>query len=464
MTNYLGDYAEDATINFMWSSNDSNGAAITRATNGTISVYKANSTTQSTAGITDTEDFDTLTGIHHVRIDTSADAFYATANDYMVVLSAATIDGQTVNAVLAQFSIENRYMRGTDGANTTTPPTAVSIRSEIDTNSTQLTAILTDTNQLETDLAALQDISTTDVQTAVATALNTAIPGSPTADSINERLQTLDNAYTAARAALLDNLDAAIGTRLAAASYTAPDNASITAILADTNELQTDNVPGLIAGLNNLDSAAVETAVNAALVALHLDHLLAATYDPASKPGAANALLNELIEDDSGVSRFTANALEQGPSSGGTPLTAQQVRDAMGLDHSTGITASASIDAKLTAIPTAITSTETNIRGADNDTLKTISDQIDAIPGATAGAIEVTDILIDDGTNPVEGAEVWITTDGAGNNIIWYGTTNASGQPKDAADNNPWLDTGTYYIWVQHGNHSFTNPTSKTVS
>lgn len=106
---YLGNITEDATLDFIWDSNDSNGASITRATNGTISVYKANGTTQSTAGITDIEDFDSVTGIHHVRIDTSSDAFYATANDYTVVLSAATIDGQTVNAVLASFSIENRF-------------------------------------------------------------------------------------------------------------------------------------------------------------------------------------------------------------------------------------------------------------------------------------------------------------------------------------------------------------------
>jgi hypothetical protein len=33
-----------------------------------------------------------------------------TGSDYFVVLSAATIDGQTVNAALAQFSIENRYL------------------------------------------------------------------------------------------------------------------------------------------------------------------------------------------------------------------------------------------------------------------------------------------------------------------------------------------------------------------
>jgi hypothetical protein len=68
-----------------------------------------------------------------------------------------------------------------------------------------------------------------------------------------------------------------------------------------------------IAALNNLSSAGAQAAAEAALVAMHLDHLLATDYDPASKPGVATALLNELIGSDSGVSRFTANALELAP-------------------------------------------------------------------------------------------------------------------------------------------------------
>lgn len=109
MTRQLGDYKEDETLYFLWSTNNGDGASITRATNGTISVYKDNNVAQSTAGITDTEDFDSLTGIHACTIDLSADAFYAVGSDYAVVLSAATIDGQVVNAVLAHFSIENRF-------------------------------------------------------------------------------------------------------------------------------------------------------------------------------------------------------------------------------------------------------------------------------------------------------------------------------------------------------------------
>lgn len=44
----------------------------------------------------------------------------------------------------------------------------------------------------------------------------------------------LDDVWTDARAAKLDNLDAAMTTRLASASYTAPDNASIASILTQT--------------------------------------------------------------------------------------------------------------------------------------------------------------------------------------------------------------------------------------
>ena len=51
-------------------------------------------------------------------------------------------------------AIPTTAMRGTDGANTTTPPTAVQNRQEMDSNSTQLTAIVLDTG---TTLPALID-------------------------------------------------------------------------------------------------------------------------------------------------------------------------------------------------------------------------------------------------------------------------------------------------------------------
>lgn len=73
--------------------------------------------------------------------------------------------------------------------------------------------------------------------------------------------------------------------------------------------------------------AEVQSECNDALVAIHLDHLLAEDYDPASKPGTATALLNEIVENDGGVSRFTVNALENAPS--GSGASAETIADAV---------------------------------------------------------------------------------------------------------------------------------------
>lgn len=108
---YLGDIAEDATIDFSFTSRQfSTGAPFTLAGTPSLAVYKANGDTESTAGITLTADFDAKTGLNQVRIDTSADAFYAVANDYYVVIAAGTVDSvSVVGEVVGEFSIENRF-------------------------------------------------------------------------------------------------------------------------------------------------------------------------------------------------------------------------------------------------------------------------------------------------------------------------------------------------------------------
>lgn len=66
--------------------------------------------------------------------------------------------------------------------------------------------------------------------------------------------------------------------------------------------------------------------------------------------------------------------------------------------------------------------------------------------GAISYTYTVTDSVT---TNPIDGAEVWITTDLAGTNVIWAGVTDAFGVARDAAGNLPALDAGTYYFWKQ---------------
>lgn len=64
-------------------------------------------------------------------------------------------------------------------------------------------------------------------------------------------------------------------------------------------------------------TAATPAEVATALTDIHLDHLLAVDYDPASPPGTATALLNELVESNNGVTVFTTEALAKAPASGG---------------------------------------------------------------------------------------------------------------------------------------------------
>jgi len=92
----------------------------------------------------------------------------------------------TIEDILADVTgLNGDAMRGTDSANTTTPPTVAAIRAEMDSNSTQLAAIVADTNELQTDdvpglIAALNDLSTADVNAQVLDVLNTDTFAEPT--------------------------------------------------------------------------------------------------------------------------------------------------------------------------------------------------------------------------------------------------------------------------------------------
>ena len=126
-----------------------------------------------------------------------------------------------------------------------------------------------------------------------------------------------------------------------------------------------------------------------------------------------------------------------------------------------------------------VSSAESNIRGADSDTLKTLSDQIDAVP--TVGEID-TELTAQHGSGnwtrdagtggtartytvtvggvPLDGVTVWVTTDEAGANVIANGTTNASGIFTFYHD----LAAGTtVYVWRQKSAYNFVNPDQETI-
>jgi len=109
------------------------------------------------------------------------------------------------------------------------------------------------------------------------------------------------------------------------------------------------------------------------------------------------------------------------------------------------------------ATPANVTAAVASIKGADGDTLKTLSDQIDGIGGSMgAGAASVTVTLHDDHGAPIADADVWITNDAAGLNVV-AGTlqTNSLGSVTFM------LDAGvTYYRFAQKDGFMFSNPTS----
>lgn len=343
--NYLGDFAEDATLDFKWSSNGADGTSITRATDGTIAVYIGNGTTQVTAGVTDTEDFDSVTGIHHCRVDLSADAAYVTGSECQVVLSGSTIDGITVNAVLAHFSIERTggvlaLLKGANGLSAIKTETA-SIQTDTNDIQTRIPAALV-SGRMDSSVgamaanvltaAATAADFTTEIQTGLATAAALA-----TVDGIVDDI-LVDTAEIGAAGAGLTALASAANL----ATLSGFVDTEVAAILADTNELQTDWANG--GRLDNIldarasqasvdtidgivDSILIDTAeigaAGAGLTALASASALATVDTVVDAIKVTTDKLDTTVEATSDGYHFTANALEEAPTGGSAPTVGE---------------------------------------------------------------------------------------------------------------------------------------------
>jgi hypothetical protein len=142
-------------------------------------------------------------------------------------------------------------------------PTAIEIRQELDSNSTQLSAIKAKTDALPSDPAdqSLLEAAIAGVTAPSASTVAAAVRSELSVElgrvdqAISSRLASAD--YTAPTAAPtaaavatavrselneISNLDASISSRLASAAYTAPANADVAAIKAKTDLLQTDRL------------------------------------------------------------------------------------------------------------------------------------------------------------------------------------------------------------------------------
>lgn len=146
----------------------------------------------------------------------------------------------------------------------------------------------------------------TDIQLWIGTAPNSLVSGAVDADV--SAIQS--NAITAASIAA-----DAIGASEIATDAIGSDEIASGAIVEGVEAT----------GWNNLSTAQVNAEADTALSDIFLEQLFAADYDPATPPGVSTARLNEMVESNSGVARYTTAALVNAPSgTGGDASAANQ--------------------------------------------------------------------------------------------------------------------------------------------
>lgn len=270
---HLGDYDASTVIYGKFTTfRPSTGAAFTLGGTPALSVYKDNSTTQSTSGVTLTANFDSVTGLNHFAIDTSADGtFYSAGSFFDIVITTGTVDSvSVVGTVVASFTIRKDSSlkpttagrtldvtatgeAGIDWANIGSPTTTVNFSG---------TTILTATN-VETDTADIQS----------------RLPAALVSGRIDASVGAMANNVLTASAIAADAITAAkvaadVTTELQSGLATAADLATVAGYI-DTEvasiKAKTDNLPASPAATGDIPSAAtIADAVWDEAIAGHL--------------------------------------------------------------------------------------------------------------------------------------------------------------------------------------------------
>jgi len=107
---YRGDIRLGETVDIKFTSRSfTTGAPTTLAGSPVISAYVGNGTTEITAGITLTVDFDGRTGLHNIRVVATSGNGFATATNVDLVITTGTVGGvSVVGETVGSFSIEAR--------------------------------------------------------------------------------------------------------------------------------------------------------------------------------------------------------------------------------------------------------------------------------------------------------------------------------------------------------------------
>ena len=281
---YLGDYDTSTVVYGKFTTfRPSTGATFTLGGTPALSVYKDNSVTQSTTGVTLTADFDAVTGFNHFAIDTSADGtFYSAGSVFHVVITTGTVDSVSVTgSVVGSFTLRKTSAlkpttggrtldvsaggeAGIDWANIGSPTTAQNLSA---TNIDVDQVVASVSGAVGSVTGAVGSVAAGGIAATsfAAGAIDAAAIAADAIGSSELAASAASEIATAVRTELtteLARVDVATSTRLATAGYTAPDNTSITGIKTKTDQLTFGALNTVNANITHVIANPVQTSGN----------------------------------------------------------------------------------------------------------------------------------------------------------------------------------------------------------
>lgn len=311
MSKFLGDFAAGDTIDFKFTTyRPSTGAAFTLAGTPAVSVYKDNSTTQKLESSALTVDFDSVTGLNHVRISTGSDgSFYANGSQFEVVITTGTVDSvSVVGACVGRFTLASQTIKAVSNAVTVGTLNAGVITTSSIADSA-ITAAKIASGAITSAKFDTGAINATALATDAAEEIANWVWEEPLSDHTS---------------------GATYGNRMLRTTNAANYEVQVTNdnhISASVHDMQSNTITSsaIAAGAINANAIGAD-AIDASALAADaiieiaqgvLTEATSTTTYAAGDVGNVLARLVNMIEADGADFRYTTNALEQAPSGGG---------------------------------------------------------------------------------------------------------------------------------------------------
>lgn len=222
---------------------------------------------------------------------------------------------------------------------------------------------------------------------------------------------------------------------------------------ADKIDDGTDGLTAIKAEVEGLAGAAMRGTDSAALASICTETRLG-KLDATVSSRAAPSDITTSESNIRGVDSDTLKTLSDQGDLQGTLANQTTLLARIGTFTGTGVN---TILGFLKSLASKIASTPSDVGGtfsAATDSLEAISEAVNTIGGT--GAVTETYTCTDNITGlPIDGVTIWVTTDLAGANVIDSGSTNTAGQWSFKHD----LPSGTpLYIWRQMAGYTFDDP------